>query len=122
MLKCVDKIRHSSNRCDHWTVFLLYRQRKGNRVIQVFRYTVIYPNGYRKGIKCPRYFFSKKLMEKKRHELQKKFNSKILMWCKCCAIWIKENRNNLKIRLLRFLGSDPGGARTLDPLIKSQLL
>ena len=45
-----------------------------------------------------------------------------IQWCKCGAKPQKEKRKSLIISLLRFLFSDPLGARTQDPNIKSVVL
>ena len=45
-----------------------------------------------------------------------------IQWCKCGAKPQKEKRKSLIISLLRFLFSDPPGARTQDPNIKSVVL
>ena len=44
------------------------------------------------------------------------------MWCNGGANGIKENLNSLIDKELRLVLSDPGGARTHDPMIKSHLL
>ena len=45
-----------------------------------------------------------------------------ILWCKCGAFKTKENRQAIDNQLLAYFLSDPLGARTQDPNIKSVVL